>query len=328
MNELVFTGQTYHVKIGDYIFSDESGLRPDYEIGGLDFPYDALYYEPSNNNFIKFLDGKSIALTAQEKMICKTFIANFMQNADYPVFTFDRDSRLFLGTENSRKAAQESGLGTTLVEPENPLVKFNIPKEQWESIVFVLYDDGFWDENPDTIGNNYVKLFTEEEYAIFNKPPSVSHKFDFATEQWVETRVLSDAIEGLKLKVRNSFEAARWKVWGKFIPTYEQLTWDAQVREAQKFTETGSLDECPYMSAYLEDLVTPRDPEDLALDILENHENYLKGMARVNAHQKNTLEQISACTSLAQVDELHKTLEIERLVSATASNIIGDTPAS
>lgn len=185
---------------------------------------------------------------------------------------------------------------------------------RWEEVVAIIRDDGSLVERPEAFCERCVLFLSREEWETFPKRPSSSHVYDLENHEWVDPRPFAKLLHEVQLEIRNCFELRRWKVWGKFIPQYEQITWSTQVDEATGFLN-DSARATPYIDAFLAARTDEGKPtkEGLCRDILANHTAYLRGMAEVNAGQWAYLKRAEACASNGELDVLFKEVaELQR----------------
>ena len=149
----------------------------------------------------------------------------------------------------------------------------------WEEIVAIIREDGSLVERPAGFCERCVFFLSHEEWDAFPTRPTSAHMYDLENGEWVDPCPFAKLLHEVQLEIRNCFEIRRWKIWGKFIPQYEQLTWSAQVAETTGFLN-GEARATPYIDAFLAARTDEGKPdkESLCRDILANHAAYLRNM--------------------------------------------------
>lgn len=275
----------------------DTNLKPD-----LSFAFDALYFEPPSGHCLKVVDGESVPLSEAEIEECAAYCRGYADTADYPVYAWNEDN-ICVG-RILKSEAEVKGYGFTVLDvPPYPVSRRN--GEAWEEIVAIIRDDGSLVERPQAFCEKCVLFLSKKEWDAFPKQPTSAHVYDLENSEWVDPRPFAKLLHEVQLEIRNCFEIRRWKVWGKFIPQYEQITWSYQVEEAKGFLQNATFS-TPYIDSFLASRTDEGKPgkESLCRDILANHANYLQCMAEVNAMQWAYLKRAEACTSNGELDAL------------------------
>lgn len=285
----------------------DTNIKPE-----LSFQFDTLYYEPPTNHFIKGINNEFFELTKEEKLECSAYCKSYVNNADYPVYAYD-DKFIFVGRILKSEAIAKNYGYTILEEPGNVVSKY--VTDHWEAVVAIIMDDGTLRLNPGGRCEKCALFFTEKEWKTFPEQPTPDYIYDITNQEWIDPRKLVNVLHETQLEIRNYFEAARWKEWGKYIPQYEQLTWQDQIKEAQNYL-TDPVAETPYIDTFLNERTDTDKPtkETLCADILNNNKQYKIAMAKVNAKQWNYLKRAEACTTNAELDAIR--IEIKELLSS------------
>ena len=284
----------------------DTNLKPE-----LSFAFDALYFEPPSGHCVKRVDGALQPLSEAELEECAAYCRGYAATADYPVYAWNGD-KISVG-RILKSEAEAKGYGFTVLDvPPYPVSRRK--DGRWEEVVAIIRDDGSLVERPEAFCERCVLFLSREEWETFPKRPSSSHVYDLENHEWVDPRPFAKLLHEVQLEIRNCFELRRWKVWGKFIPQYEQITWSTQVDEATGFLN-DSARATPYIDAFLAARTDEGKPtkEGLCRDILANHTAYLRGMAEVNAGQWAYLKRAEACASNGELDVLFKEVaELQR----------------
>lgn len=285
----------------------DTNIKPE-----LSFQFDALYYEPPTNHFVKGTNHEFFELTEEEKLECEAYCKNYVNTADYPVYAYD-DKFIFVGRILKSEAVSKNYGYTILEEPGNAVSKY--VTNHWETVVAIIMDDGSLRLNPGGRCEKCVLFFTEKEWEVFPKQPTPDYIYDITNQEWIDPRKIANVLHETQLEIRNYFEAIRWKEWGKYIPQYEQLTWRDQIEEAQNYL-IDSTAETPYIDTFLSERTDTTKPtkEALCNDILSNNREYKITMAKVNAKQWNYLKRAEACTTNTDLDAIRT--EIRELMSS------------
>lgn len=284
----------------------DTNLKPE-----LSFAFDALYFEPPNGHCLKVVDGESVPLSEAEIEECAAYCRGYADTADYPVYAWNGDN-VCVG-RILKSEAEAKGYGFTVLDvPPYPVSRRN--GEAWEEIVAIIRDDGSLVERPEAFCEKCVLFLSHEEWEAFPERPTPAHVYDLENSEWVDPRPFAKLLHEVQLEIRNCFEIRRWKVWGKFIPQYEQLTWPYQVEEAKGFLKDNAF-ATPYIDAFLAARTDEGKPdkESLCKDILVNHTAYLRGMAAVNAEQWGWLKRTETSAVNGELDAISKEVaELQR----------------
>ena len=284
----------------------DTNLKPE-----LSFAFDALYFEPPSGHCLKVVNGESLPLSEAELAECAAYCRGYAATADYPVYAWNGDN---IGVGRILKSeAEAKGYGFTVLDvPPYPVSRRR--GDTWEEIVAIIRDDGSLVERPEGFCERCVLFLSREEWDAFPVRPTSAHVYDLENGEWVDPRPFAKLLHEVQLEIRNCFEIRRWKIWGKFIPQYEQLTWSAQVDEATGFLN-GDARATPYIDAFLAARTDEGKPdkESLCRDILANHAAYLRSMSEVNAGQWAYLKRAKGCASNGELDAISKEVaELQR----------------
>ncbi len=193
------------------------------------------------------------------------------------------------------------------VPPDHPASVWT--ENGWERVVATIMEDGSLRLMPDNICPKCVLLLTEAEWAAFPQPPNQYYKWDFTAEKWVDKRDPARLRKEAGLRIRNVFEAVRWRAWGAYIPDFETTTWPGQVREAEGWLNDQAYP-TPGIDAYLEELGSEApEKAEFARVILENDIAFRAQIMRVNARQRLWINRIYTCADNAATDMLMAELE-------------------
>lgn len=283
----------------------DTNIKPE-----LSFQFDAIYFEPPTDHFVKGINNEFFELSEEEKEECYLYCKNYVNSADYPVYAYD-DKFIFVGRILKSEAVSKNYGYTILEEPGNVVSKY--VTDHWEAVVAIIMDDGSLRLNPSGRCEKCVLFFTENEWKVFPKQPTKDYIYDIVNGEWIDPRKFEDVLHETQLEIRNYFEAIRWKEWGKYIPQYEQLTWRDQIEEAQNYLANQTT-ETPYIDTFLNERTDQNKPtkEELCKDILNNNKEYKIAMAKVNAKQWNYLKQAEVCVTNTELDALRE--EIHSLI--------------
>lgn len=301
---LTFVGDETVVIHDDLRF--DTNLKPE-----LSFAFDALYFEPPSGHCLKVVNGEPLPLSEAELAECADYCREYADKADYPVYAWNGDN-ICVG-HILKSEAEAKGYGFTVLDvPPYPVSRRR--GGTWEEIVAIIRDDGSLVERPAGFCERCVLFLSREEWDAFPVRPTSAHVYDLENGEWVDPRPFARLLHEVQLEIRNCFEIRRWKVWGKFIPQYEQLTWAAQVDEATGFLN-GEARATPYIDAFLAARTDEGKPdkESLCRDILANHAAYLRSMAEVNAGQWAYLKRTEGCASNGELDVISREVaELQR----------------
>lgn len=280
----------------------------------LSFVYDELYCEQPTSAYFYTAHGRQFSLTDEQIQECFAFCENFYENGDYNVYAYDpSDYNLFKGFLLKSECIAKDYKYVVDKAPENLTASWNEASQEWITYYAVITENGTLIKDIATTAcDKCVVFLTKEE---FHKLPVREHdtdSWDFATESWVDKRDLTQLRKNSILKIRNSFEAVRWKAISEFVPVYEQDTWRIQLAEAQAFLELGSEADTPYIDTFLSERsdITKPSKAELVQDILENHALYVKAMARVNAKQWDFMKAIDTADTGYAVDAVMRDMHI------------------
>lgn len=267
------------------------------------FEYDTLMYKPDYNLSYKIYNNEKHDLVDSELDEIRLFCQNFSSSGGFDVYAIDPDTGLYEGVMLAYEAEQRNLKYIVDNIPPSNACKWVV--DHWEPIVAVIWDTGQLIMNPNQICQKCVLQFTEEEFAQFPKQPQPYYLWDFQKEMWVDTRKVDENKKNSSLAIRNAFEGMRWRVNGKYVPQFEQATWEAQYREATNYIKDGTY-ATPYIDTFLsarEDADIP-SKMDLCFDIIKNYENFLKDTARANAKQWLYLKHMDNAESNEEIDNI------------------------
>lgn len=280
----------------------------------LSFAYDELYCEQPTSAYFYTAHGRQFSLTDEQIQECLDFCEDFYSNGDYNVYAYDPiDYNLFKGFLLKSECVSKGYKYVVDKAPENLTASWNEISQEWITYYAVITENGTLIKDIATTAcDKCVVFLTKEE---FHKLPIREHdtdSWDFTTETWVDKRDLAQLRKNSILKIRNSFEAVRWKAISEFVPVYEQDTWRIQLAEAQAFLELGSEADTPYIDTFLNERsdITKPSKAELVQDILENHALYVKAMARVNAKQWDFMKAIDTADTGYTVDAVMRNMHI------------------
>lgn len=233
--------------------------------------------------------------------------------SEYLVYTYEKESKLFIDTMPKRIALQKD-YGWTLVEVPVFGKSYKWIDNQWEPIVAIIRSDGSLTFKTEYVCEQCVLFFTQKEWDAFIKPPvhpstslhgyeNTIYSWDFATETWVDKRVFSELFKLLETTLRNYFEDKRVETWGANIKSYEKETWQNQVYEARNYINDNMF-ETPAIDTYLQYIENKIDKLELCKRIITNNLEFNKMTMRINAIQKNWLNKLNLVTTNLEADAL------------------------
>lgn len=299
---LTYDGNLAKILSNGYIF--ESNEKP-----SLGFEYDTLYYETPTMNIFKIVNGVRSDLTDEEISKIKEYCDNFELTADFMVSAYDKESLVYAG-DMLKSTAVEKDYGFVINDtPTNKASKYMT--DHWVRIKAVIRDDGTYTIDPAYICSSCVLFFTEEEWMAFeSKPMRNDDRFNFVTNKFEDMRLFETLKYEVTTDIRNYFERIRWKEWDKYIPQYEQATWQIQVQEANNYFSDRETAKTPYADAFLSARTDSEVPtkEDFLKDVLRNNEAYTVAMAKVNAEQWGWLKKVENCTTNKELDVIRNSI--------------------
>ena len=233
--------------------------------------------------------------------------------SEYLVYTYEKESKLFIDTMPKRIALQKD-YGWTLVEVPVFGKSYKWIDNQWEPIVAIIRSDGSLTFKTEYVCEQCVLFFTQKEWDAFIKPPvhpstslhgyeNTIYSWDFVTETWVDKRVFSELFKLLETTLRNYFEDKRVETWGANIKSYEKETWQNQVYEARNYINDNMF-ETPAIDTYLQYIENKIDKLELCKRIITNNLEFNKMTMHINAIQKNWLNKLNLVTTNLEADAL------------------------
>ena len=295
---LTYDGNTAKILSGGYIF--ESNEKPN-----LGFEFDALYYETPTMNTFKIIDNVKHDLTEDEISRIQIFCDTFENSANYTVSAYDKETLVYVG-DVLKSTAIEKDYGFVINDtPTDVASKYM--NDHWARVKAVIRDDGTYTIDPAYICSSCVLFFTEEEWTAFeSKPVRNDDRFNFVTNKFEDMRLFETLKYEATTDIRNYFERIRWREWDKFIPQYEQATWQIQVQEATSYFADRETAKTPYADAFLSARTDSEVPtkEEFLNDVLRNNEAYTVAMAKVNAEQWGWLKKVENCTTNKELDDI------------------------
>lgn len=268
----------------------------------LGFKYDSLYYEPEVDSKFKILNGDKIYLTIEEIEEIHKFCDSYSNEQDYEVQAYSSEDGIFEGVM-LKSAAEKEGFKYRLTEvPDHPASKW-IDEKGWVKIKASILESGHLVLDPPSMCQKCLIALTEDEWKTFPERKNPYYIWDFKESKWYDPRKIEDLKKSSQLEIRNAFEGVRWKVNGKFIPQFEQETWNEQLLEARSWLSDNNS-ETPYIDTFLVERTDELKPtkEELCNDIISNHNEYMKSMALVNAVQWGYLKRIDTAKTNEEVD--------------------------
>lgn len=264
----------------------------------LPFDFEALYFEPDTGMLIRIgLDGMQYLLTDEEMAACEAQARHLVEHADYTVAAYDGEG-IFRGAM-LRSEAEEQELLTTLRMPGHPASK--MVDGQWQPVKAVIMDSGILKLDPESVCQLCLLVMTEAEWEAFpSRPATPFEVWDFATETWMDKRLLQEVKDEGRALIRRVFEGARRALLGA-VPELEQSTWAVQEKEARAWLEDGAVP-TPFIDLALQG--QPRTKKELCEDILANAGSTWSLLGKIHAAQWQWYTAVNDCLENVQVDAL------------------------
>lgn len=270
----------------------------------LDFEFDSVYYEPDLGNKFKVINNVRTPLTESEISECSHFGTFFLEVADYPVQAVEKETNLWRGTM-LKSEAQERGYNWVLGQvPDYPVARL-IAGDNWEKIVAIIMDDGWYKLEPDGVCDKCVLFMNQQEWNAFPHPTTGTQKWNFQLEKWEDYRTLEHAKNSLDQFLRNSYTTKRMKIVGN-APAQEMASWPIQLSEAQAWTVDNTVS-TPFIDGMVASLKGAKSKEDIVADILKhNEDSTLKKQGELHGEMYGYILRGRAASTLDEVDAIEK----------------------
>ena len=280
---------------GEYRF--DTNVKPE-----LSFDFDSVYYEPEVDRFIKIVDSQALSLSPEEQEECREYIKNYINNADFPVYAYN-EKNIYVGMMKKSEAVERGINYVILEQPQYPVSKWMT--DHWEPVYAIISDSGVLTMNPLSFCEACVVFLTKEEFEAFPKQPNSNYIYDIENNEWVDPRKHDELVLSVQQEIRNFFERLRQKEWEKYIPQYEQSTWQVQLNEATSWLADNTV-ATPYIDTFLSHRKDSHIPtkQELCEDIVANSNAYITVMAKINAAQWYYLKLAIDTTTNDELDRL------------------------
>lgn len=280
----------------------------------LAFPFDTLYYEPHAGLSFKVLNNQQIELNPHEIEMIKQYQSTYKDTHDYPVWCYDSEY-LYLGTFLKSEALEKDYNYTLIGEPDHPASKlvFEDHTPVWKKIKMVVRHDESVAINPDGLCPACVYGFTEEEYNEKVPPmPSGWHKWSITRSEWYDPRDIEDTRQRAKQDCLSTFDYQISAITKKHQGQRQMHIWVWEVEEARAYLD-GTNPDPVYLKAFLDQRTDPGKPTltELCQDVINNHNEYLIGAAKVNARLWGYLKELESLTTNAEIDEFNARVQKE-----------------
>lgn len=291
---------------GNYGVVQTNGMN--FPIGSrptLSFEFDSVYYEPDIGNKFKVVNNVNIPLTESEVSECSHFGTFFLDVADYPVQAVESETNLWRGTM-MKSEAQSQGYTWVLGQaPDFPVARL-VKDNEWEKIVAIIMDDGWYRLEPDGVCDKCVLFMNQKEWDAFPHPTSGTQKWNFQTEQWEDYRTVEHAKDNLDQFIRNSYITKR-TAWVGNAPVQEMSSWPIQLSEALAWNTLHEQASTPFIDGMVEAFAGARTKEEVVSDILKhNDESMLKEHGKLHGEMYTYISRARATTTLEEIDALEK----------------------
>mgnify|MGYP006988872604 CR=1 FL=1 len=266
----------------------------------LSFDFNQIIYDPDNQQFQYTTNDNQTLLNLNELQIAEIedYLEYYMDEHDYIVHAYSEPYNLFEGSM-AKSTAEAQGFSYRINEiPTDLCPKWVEEHQRWENCVLIIYDDGAPLYHPEGICSRCVKGFTYEEFQNIPEQPSPYHLWDLANDVWYDGRTLERAKLDAAVSIRADFEIYRHEMspYKYFIGDYENITWQYQLDEAKHWLEDNSWS-TPYIDTFLLNRTDNDIPtkEEFCNDVIENNNEFIIAIAKINAEQWQFLSQLKHC---------------------------------
>lgn len=277
----------------------------------LSFSFNQLYCESATNVYFTMEGDIQTLLTDKQINECKNYVENYYETGDFNIYAYDPEDNNFYKGFILKSEAKSKGYKWTETEPENEACSWNEYAKKWKYYYAYITDSGLLQVNIDSIPPTCVLVLTKAEFDKFPKQIHETDRWDFTNEKWIDIRNLEQLKTVYISEIRAMFEDVRWKFLKERVQQCEQDTWRIQLEEAKNWKQDNSWP-TPYIDTFLENRIDANKPtkEELVNDILQNSDDYIRTVAKVNAMQWNYIKKIENCNDGYSADLILKTAEV------------------
>jgi hypothetical protein len=182
----------------DTIYLEGTETRANIMVGGITFSYEHLFYEhpvgvpkirvygPNKGELV--YEDRTVDMDIAMSQHYYALAQQATQANDALVHVYDdEDKNVYRGSFPLNELLDTSKKFTA-VAPSMLACSFNVEKNDWVPIVFIIRDNGTWAVHPNEVCPICLIHLTEEEYESFPKPPTHHHLWSFSEEIWKDGR--------------------------------------------------------------------------------------------------------------------------------------------